>query len=421
MDAQILDSIAEFYLNSDDFNGIPAQEILRQFGIDHAELKPILVKLVLGNEAGVVFGDHHPNMHIRALPDHPVEVQIDTLNASLGPDYCVYPTRKSLEGRVDHAKYAGKPYSLELALGDPQLSFRPFDISVLEFYRNDPRFWYRTSDICGSLSVSSERDEGGTIIDHDRVILQSFGFCFDANMNRAVAVFLRYLHDLTPEHQQIWAAKELRQQEYHLHPDYHRASFQGHYGECISLFDAFLIELDTLNRMAAAMGREPLFRDSYKDRPKEFGWILRPTSKAYEDFVRLLDKMLSDNINKRFFGSDLDLKEESPLDDGRVQVREKGTIRLLHEWIESRFTQDKGPVSVEDAIKILKRIRKERGPMAHTVNDDRFDSSIPERQRQLMIETYGAVRILRLAFGCHPACRAVEIDPFIAESKIWMY
>ena len=69
----------------------------------------------------------------------------------------------------------------------------------------------------------------------DQVFLQTFGFCYDANLNRAVAVFVHYLSDLTPEHQQIWKAKELTG-EYTLHPDYYRNSILGQWDEKISIF-----------------------------------------------------------------------------------------------------------------------------------------------------------------------------------------
>ena len=77
-----------------------------------------------------------------------------------------------------------------LAQGAAQLEFRAFDLSVLEFYRNDPRYHYTTDDIHGSISV---RQEHSGLRDSDQVFLQTFGYCYDEDVNRAVAVFLRYL------------------------------------------------------------------------------------------------------------------------------------------------------------------------------------------------------------------------------------
>jgi len=40
--------------------------------------------------------------------------------------------------------------------------------------------------------------------DRDKVLLDTFGIAYDSNRNRVVVVYLRYLADLNPEHQQIW-------------------------------------------------------------------------------------------------------------------------------------------------------------------------------------------------------------------------
>lgn len=39
--------------------------------------------------------------------------------------------------------------------------------------------------------------------------------------------------------------------------------------------------------------------------------------------------MLSDNISKDFFKDDTDLEEERERADGKVEVRQKGTLTLL--------------------------------------------------------------------------------------------
>ena len=69
-------------------------------------------------------------------------------------------------------------------MGCSQLEFRSFDLSALEFYRNDPRFYYRNDDVRGSVSI---RDEDPSGPDGDKTLLQSFGFCFNEDQGRAVA------------------------------------------------------------------------------------------------------------------------------------------------------------------------------------------------------------------------------------------
>ncbi len=118
------------------------------------------------------------------------------------------------------ARFADRPYTKELALGEGQLAFRAFDLSILEIYRNDSRYYYVSNDVDGLISVTDEQDRSNEMRESDKALLQTFGFCYDENFSRAVAVFLRYLADLSPEHQQIWKSRELLG-GYRIHPDYY--------------------------------------------------------------------------------------------------------------------------------------------------------------------------------------------------------
>jgi len=199
---------------------------------------------------------------------------------------------KYLQEVIDRSEYENRPYILALALGSPQLDFKAFDLSVLEFYRNDPRYIYENNDIRGLISISDEYFESESVPESDQVLLDSFGFCYDDALNRAVAVFVRYLADLSPEHQQIWKAKEL-QGEYKLHSDYYRNTILGDWGEGISIFDAFVEELQLINKMAETMGHPALFKNDFRDgKPRKFGFLVRPTLESYNEFVLLLDKMI---------------------------------------------------------------------------------------------------------------------------------
>jgi hypothetical protein len=95
----------------------------------------------------MVFGDAHPNPHIKAFDEDALDVQIEKLhNTDLLPQACVYPSHSHLKNSVEPATFQGRPFTLRLALGEPQLSYEPFDLSILEFYRNDPRYFYETDD-----------------------------------------------------------------------------------------------------------------------------------------------------------------------------------------------------------------------------------------------------------------------------------
>ena len=82
----------------------------------------------------------------------------------------------------------------------------------------------------------------------DQILLETFGFAYDEDLNRAVASFLWYLSCLSPEHQRLRNSKELGP-EYKVHPDYFRSSITGDFPKGISMFHAFLHEQRIISEM----------------------------------------------------------------------------------------------------------------------------------------------------------------------------
>lgn len=417
----ILAKITEFYLSSHDFNGLPVENILQDFRLQDAELKNIIVSLIRENKISLNFGDIHPNPHIKAFPEEPQERQIEKLQDSDLEYVCAYPSSSHLKEVVDPSKYQDRPFTLRLTLGEPQLSFEAFDLSVLEFYRNDPRYYYTNRDISGTISARDQSFQSGEKPSPDEVLLQSFGFCYDSKLNRAVAVFLRYLSTLSPEHQQIWNAKILKG-NYKLHPDYFRPSILGEWPEGVSIFDAFTQELHHINEICKLIHRPPLFKNELTEdkKPRGFGFLIRPTLKEYNDFVHLLDKAISENINKKFFLNDLPFTYEEVRDNGKVVVHQKGTIQILDEWLRLKFqTKDRKPI--EETFATFKEIRRLRQRPAHTIDDDVFDQKYFKQQRELIKKAYDAIRLLRLMFANHPSAKEYKIPDCLQSGKIWTY
>ena len=359
-------------LGSRDHNGISVEKLRRTLGVNEDELKSLLAELVQDREISLEFGNIHPNPYIKAFPPQPVDHQIGLLrDADLASQpVCVYPSAELLELRVDQADYEGMPFSLRLALGEPQLVFETFELSVLEFYRNDPRYEYSTDDIRGHISVRD--NASGTLPESDQTVVRHFGFAHDSDLNRAVAVFLRYLSDLTPEHQQIWKAKQ-KEGKFRLHPDFARTT-GGEWPKGVSVFQAVLLEIVAIRQRCELMGWVPLFKRNYLEgeKPKNFGFLIRPTRKEFEDFIQTSDKVLSENLDRKFFKGRVDLRSEETRKDGKVVVSEKGTITLLEEWLSSEFTwKDDAPV--KETIAAFRRVRDLRSRPSHVLDDDTFD------------------------------------------------
>ncbi len=415
----ILRKITEFYLSSRDFNGLRIENLVHDFKLKESEIKSIIISLIQEDKISLNFGDIHPNPYIKAFPEESTEKQIAKLQSANFKHVCAYPSVSHLALMVGPFDYEDKPFTRRLALGEPQLSFESFDLSVLAFYRNDPRYCYTSNDITGKICVSDKYDESEEMPSSDQVLLQSFGFSYDSELNRAVAVFLRYLSGLSPQHQQIWNAKIL-QGNYKLHPDYFRSSILGEWPEHVSIFNAFIEELHHINEMCKLMRRPPLFRDELGDKPREFCLLIRPTLKEYNDFVHLLDKAISENINREFFLDDVQFQDDEIRNDGKVVVHQKGTIQILDEWLRLKFrTKDGKPI--EEMIKTFKKIRQLRQRPAHIIDDDAFNQKYVEQQRELIIEAYTGIRLIRLIFEKHPNVKGYKISGYLKEGKILTY
>ena len=255
--SSILKEVTRSYLNSGDFNGISAFELADRLKKTWQRIKPIVGALIEKELIGILDTSSDVNPAINRLGFEPKEIQLKKLDNHNLKHAFIYPRTAHLKSIVDPSDYTGRPYLLELALGHPQFLFRSFNLSVLEFYRNDPRYSYENRDIDGLISIRDEFYKSDQMPEKDQILLETFGFSFDSNLNRAVAVFLRYLAALSPEHQQIWKAKELTG-NYKLHPDYFNYTIVGDWGEKSPIFVAFCAEMHLLNMMAEAMGQSQI-------------------------------------------------------------------------------------------------------------------------------------------------------------------
>jgi hypothetical protein len=152
---------------------------------------------------------------------------------------------------------------------------------------------------------------------------------------------------------------------------------------------------------------------SENEKPREFGFLVRPTSKEYYNFVHLLDKMLSENLNKAFFEDDV----SDHYEDGR----RKGTINMLDEWVRKFFSIDHWE-PWDEAIDTIKEVRNLRQKPAHAVVENEFDQQYLEKQRELMIEAYDALRALRKILEIHQSVgETLDVPDYLRKGKIWTF
>jgi hypothetical protein len=127
--------------------------------------------------------------------------------------------------------------------------------------------------------------------------------------------------------------------------------------------------------------------------------------------------MISDNINKAFFEGEIPLHELKEINNGLVERKEKGTLRLLEEWLSANYNLPE-PYSLKELFKIFKEIRKERQHPAHKITRNKYDKALIAKQTELIKEAYFTMKTLRQIFQLHPLGKTVEVEKWLDSENI---
>jgi hypothetical protein len=421
-DDEIVGIIYKAFANSRDFNGIAASALTRATNLSWPQLRPKVEALVRDRKVDAAFASHCVNPHIKRLPDMSVEDQVKGLELEEATGICLYPTSVVVAAGGDLHRYDGLPYTCRLAVAEAQLTPVFFELNVLERYFRDPRYSCRFLDRAGSISVHDQHYLSDQMAERDKVLLQSFGIGYDEKRNRVVVVYLRYLADLSPEHQQIWNAHEIAGR-CTMNSDYERSSIHGVFPDHYSVYEAFIQEQREINKLSQMIGKPPLFRLSFEERkrPLEFSPMLRPTLRNFQEFALTLDKMLSDNLNRNFFKGDIPLEDTVTAADGNVEVRQLGTITLLERWLSVKYRNRDGEEIGKEVVEPLREVRRARQPKAHSLSQDAYDLSLPNAQDALLVAALRSLQKLRLMFSSHTNAREYTAPDWLDGDKIVFY
>lgn len=318
--------VFSFFCDSSDYNGIPLRDISQKLDFNY-EYSIELVKELVREKLVSIQSSTNP--HIIGFTHHAISSQLELLEHAKSikvskqqfgniefvteqTDYpiCVYPTQQILKDKRDVIEYGYAKYSVALALAEPQLSFRYFETEVLERYSGDPRFDFEFHDFSGSIACKYDESGNAILREEDQIFVKSFGLGFDSDSNRIIAVILRDLGRLSAEHQVYWGTKEIQASGCKVLTDYHDNIIMGNWITSRSVFSALIDEINAIYKLTTNIFGVPLFREELigDKRPKNFTFFFSPTSKNYYDFINILDKYLSENINKSFFEGKVDLE-----------------------------------------------------------------------------------------------------------------
>ena len=432
---QVLKHIYEFFVSSSDFNGIPLRQIGSDLDIPYHDCIDIVKELIAEDRCMI---QSSTNPHIIHSRTYSIPSQIQCLEAAKeliveehiignlrflneNTEYpiCVYPSQSYLK---THRKVSGMPYFTKLlSLGMPQLTPCYFDMDVLQRYFDDPRYYFFFENYSGRISFRDK--EGKPLVrKEDEAFLETFGMGYDDNGERIVVAYLRYLNDLTPEHQSYWRSKM-------VHParnpgmlqEYYDNTIDGRWVSSESVYTAFQFELNAIIDLSEQVFGVSLFRRkiSHDNPPRELSFFFLPTKKHFNDFVLALDQVISENINRDFFIGKVEMENEKERDDGKIVVTPKGTLTLMKEWLEKNIIATHG--SLDDLLKPFKEIRKLRQTPAHKLTSDEYDPEYFGRQKELIWRTYCSLRNLRVLLASHPKADKSLVPEWLDSAEIKNY
>lgn len=417
---KILAAVLEFFLSSadqDQFNGLRAITLLK-LAPNESELRDVLSELIASRCIDCVFSKFEVNIHIKRVPSVPVGKQLECVhNEELG-SFCVYPSSVEVEKNCDLSKWSSRPFSKALLLTEPQLAFRSFEMAALERYINDPRYKVQFEDYMGTMSIGDSSFHELGFPDRDKVSLQTFGLGIGENRLPYLVVFLRYLANLSPEHQQFWHSY-LGGENVQMALPYYEASFGGMFWKNRSVRHAIIEEIKLINKMTYAIYGQQLFREfDEKDVPIGVTGFLLPTKANFEAFVLTLDKLLSDRIDVKFFEGRVDLHDEIPRGEGRFEVARKGTIRLLEEWLLAALNWEDEKGVRDFVVGPLREVRRLRQKPAHGFSKDNYDLEFHSERRRLLGAVLNSLQNMRIAFSTHRAAKGVTVPEWLETGRI---
>ena len=112
----ILKTVLEYYIDSHDYNGIPAVKLVEIDKLEYSNLKIMLTDLIKEDKITLTFASISENPFIKRFPDLTIDKQIENLELSPLSEICIYPSSNILSS-IDSTKYNNTPFSKMLFSG----------------------------------------------------------------------------------------------------------------------------------------------------------------------------------------------------------------------------------------------------------------------------------------------------------------
>lgn len=387
------------YLTSGEFNGLSIP--------GHVDLacRREAIELVRAGLVQVVSDADWMNPHIRPWASRrSVDDQVHSLRALRRESYCVclYPTPTAMKGVRLPNRFAERPFDQAMGRGRGSLELAYFAVDVLEPYRNDPRYRFSHDDFGVDMAIGDEAYDDDAEPERDKISLSHLGFAYDLRgydeadrdspIVRRVCAFFCDLITLTPEHQQRWKSYQVPDDGLGPHPVWWGMQM-GEWPDGVGPFTRLFLELRHINELFQRAFGEPLLATT--ERPGDFGWLLRPSQREWDEFVQCLDKVLSENLRHAAFDA-----AGVPAKDELGQSL--GSLARLQRFMESHRIP---PRVAQDVLKPLREVRSARQRPAHTLRANITDQTFVHRQVALLSDLNNSLGEICHWLSTHPKNR----------------
>lgn len=393
----LLTDVFDQYLGSREFNGLTVGESAGSHTNAEKLIRDGLIQLVTSTD--------YLNTHIRPWVKDDVDRQAaELVRVAAGTlTGCLYPTPKAMRAYAPALTHT-HPYRDRMTMGGGTLELAFFDLSAVEGYVNDPDFTFEFGDDGFRFSTAPDSDYNET----DLLTLEA-GYAYDHTVDyrgdeairRYWTAFLCDLVDLPARHQTRLSTFERDGKNLSPHPDWWQRLIGGRWLDHIGPFTKILCELKAINELWNIAFDADLFATI--DRPRAWGWVLRPTTGSWNEFIHLTDKLLSDNVQPK----GLDAAGAPKTDAKGNNI---GTLGQLQELILASSST----ATVEDVRSVLeplRQVRKERQAPAHKIADTVTDANVVNRQRDLLRDIAYSLDAIRAFVQTHPAVSSAGWEP----------
>ncbi|MFI3293818.1 MAG: hypothetical protein SNI70_09925, partial [Rikenellaceae bacterium] len=262
MKNKILNQIYDFFVNSTDYNGISSYDIYSQYE-SAEEVDNAIVELIREGLIETISTINSTNIHINMFGFKSAEKQIyDIQDESNDAAMCCYPSSKYLKEKRDATSLVMLPFDKMLALGTPQFKLQFFQWDVLDKYSEDPRFDFKFVDYEGKIYSTDQLSES------EYIALRTFGTGRDSKDQLVVAVYTRYLQNMSALNQLHWYSKIVDNTNCNVLQAYRDNKIGGRWFFPDSVYTSILKEMDNINQVTNFIWGCDFFKKSYlENRP----------------------------------------------------------------------------------------------------------------------------------------------------------